>query len=110
MFVTLNLFCAVSFAGYGLACLTTDYMAREFERYGLPRTRIPTGVLQLLAAAGLLVGFKIPLIGALAAGGLALQMLAGFGVRLKIRDSLPRCVPALAYLALSAWLCARFFR
>lgn len=110
MFVALNLFCAISFIGYGFACLTTEYMVREFERYGLPRYRRLTGILQLLAAAGLLAGFKVPLIGALAAGGLAIQMLVGFGVRLKIRDSLPRCIPALAYLALSAWLCARFFR
>ncbi len=108
MFVTLNLFCALSFIGYGVSCLTTGHMVREFERYGLPRYRKLNGVLQVLGATGLLIGFQVPLIGALAAGGLALQMLLGFGVRLKIRDSFSRSVPALAYLGISAWLCTQF--
>jgi len=110
MFLILNLFCAVSFIGYGASCLTTAHMVREFERYGLPQYRKLTGILQFLAAAGLLVGFWFPLIGAVAAGGLALQMLVGFGVRLKIRDPFLLCIPAFAYLLISAWLCVQFFR
>lgn len=110
MFPVLTIFCAISFIGYGVACLTTDHMVREFARYGLPGYRKLTGFLQLLAAVGLIVGFKMPMVGAVAAGGLALQMLVGLGVRLKIRDSLPRCLPALVYLCLSAWICLRFVR
>jgi len=110
MFPFLNLFCALSFVGYGLSCLTTERMAREFERYGLTKFRVTTGVLQLLGAAGLLIGFLVPLAGALASGGLATQMLLGFGVRLKIRDRFIQYLPALAYLVISAWLFTQFLR
>ena len=84
------------------------YMVQEFERYGLPQFRKLTGVLQLLGASGLLAGLQFPLIGAMAAGGLAFQMLIGFGVRVKIRDSFIRSIPALAYLIFNAWLCSQY--
>ena len=108
MFPATLLFCVVSFLGYGLSCLLTARMSREFERYGLVRFRILTGLLQVAGALGLLGGLRFPLIGAAAAGGLALLMLLGFGVRLKIRDGIVRSLPALLYLALSAWLCTQF--
>jgi len=108
MFLILNLFCALSFIGYGASCLAAGHMIREFERYGLSRYRQITGLLQLLGSAGLLVGFWFPPIGALAAGGLALQMFLGFGVRLRIRDGFVRSFPAFAYLMISAWLCSQF--
>ena len=108
MFTLLNLFCAIAFLGYGVSCLVADHMVKEFTRYGLPRYRVLTGVLQLMAAVGLLAGFRFPGIGALAAGGLALQMLLGFGVRLRIRDGFLLCLPALAFCGISAWLCLQF--
>lgn len=110
MFIIINLFCAGSFIGYGARCLKAEYMVLEFERYGLPQYRKLTGILQLLGAVGLLAGFWFPLIGAIAAGGLALQMLVGFGIRLKIRDHFLFSIPAFAYLLVSAWLCGQFLR
>lgn len=100
----------MSFMAYGASCLTTGHMVREFERYGLPQYRQLTGILQLLGAIGLLAGLWLPLIGAVAAGGLALQMLVGFGVRLKIRDPFLLCIPAFAYLVINTWLCVQFIR
>ncbi|MFT6862645.1 MAG: hypothetical protein ACJAVK_001204 [Akkermansiaceae bacterium] len=108
MFVILNFFCALSFIGYGASCLAASHMVREFERFGLPNYRKLTGILQLLGAVGLLIGFRFPTIGALAAGGLSLQMLLGFGVRLKIRDRFLQCLPAFAFLLINAWLCIQF--
>ena len=108
MFPATLLFCVVSFLGYGLSCLLTARMNREFERYGLVRFRVLTGLLQIAGALGLLGGLRFPLIGATAAGGLTLLMLLGFGVRLKIRDGIARSLPALLYLIVSAWLCAKF--
>ncbi len=108
MFLALNLFCAISFLGYGFSCLTSEHMVREFERFGLARFRRLTGTLQLLGGAGLLVGLQFPVVGAIASGGLALQMLLGFGVRLKIRDRLLLCLPALIFLVLCALLCSLY--
>lgn len=79
-------------------------MRREFERFGLARFRLITGMLQLAAATGLLLGLLLPWISILASGGLALQMSAGLMVRIKIGDSLLQCFPALFYFILSSLL------
>ena len=101
---------ALSFLGYGTCCAITGCMRAEFERFGLARQRILVGVLQLAGATGLLVGFSLPLIGILAAGGLALQMLLAVGVRVKIRDSLLQTLPALFYFLLNTYLCFALLR
>lgn len=95
------LFCSVSFLGYGLSCLFTKHMVLEFERYGLAHFRAATGILQILASIGLIIGIAVPQIGGISALGLALQMLCGLGVRLKIGDPMWRCMPAAGYLLLS---------
>ena len=100
----IQIFCLFSFCLYGFRCALTAHMATEFARYGIPQFRVLTGILQLVAAFGLLVGFFYPWIGALAAGGLSLQMACGLIVRIRIKDSIIQCVPAMFYLLLCAWL------
>jgi len=109
MFPFLVGFSAVSFLFFGTGCLASRRMAREFERYGLARYRKTTGLLQLAGAGGLALGFVAPVSGFFAAGGLAVQMLLGVGVRLKIRDSLFQATPALLYCFINAYLCLRFW-
>ena len=102
MLVPLIWFSALSFLGYGILCLTTPYMVAEFERYGMPDARVITGVLQILASAGLLLGLIVPKLGVLAAVSLALQMLVALFVRIRIEDTLIQSLPATFYLALNA--------
>lgn len=106
----LILFNAVSFLLYGGSCLATDYMKREFYRYGLARYRILTGLLELAGAVGLIAGLMDPWIGLSAAVGLSLLMLLGFLVRLRIRDGLLKSSPALLYLFLNLVLVIGFSR
>ncbi len=54
---------AVSFLWYAVDCLTTVRMKLEFERYGLGRYRILTGILQICGAVGLGIGYAVPLFG-----------------------------------------------
>ena len=79
----------------------------EFTRFGLARFRIIVGATQLMAALGLLIGLQAPVIGLVASGGLALQMLLGVGVRIAIKDSFLQTLPASLYLVLNSYL---FFR
>ena len=79
-------------------------MQEEYARYGLKKFRSLVGILQLLGAAGLLVGFSQPWAGQSAAGGLALLMLLGVGVRIKIKDTPSQTLPAFAYMVLNAYL------
>jgi hypothetical protein len=98
------LFCALSFLGYGVSCLFAAHMVAEFERYRLARFRFLTGLLQVLAAVGLLIGLKIPVVAGIAAGGLALQMACGLGVRIRIKDPWYLCLPAATYMLLCSYL------
>jgi hypothetical protein len=110
----LNLFLilvsAVSFLGYGGACFFSEYMKQEFDRYRLGSLRMLIGGLQLGAVVGLLAGLSQPWMGRAAAGGLALMMLVAVGVRIKLKDSLLRTIPALFYLALNAYLSVAAYR
>lgn len=91
-------FSAISFLAFGSACFVTEYMLGEFSRYGLARQRHLVGLLQIMGACGLVAGIWLPGIGQVAAAGLALLMLLGVGVRIKIKDSFWQTLPALGYL------------
>lgn len=108
-FFTLNLFSALSFYGFGVACLTTQSMRVEFTRYGLGGYRVLTGWLQLLGASGLVLGIWLPTVGFAAALGISLQMLAGLGVRIRIRDKWLQCLPAAFYCILNGGLAAAYW-
>lgn len=109
MKTTLILFSALSFLSYGLGCFFSAYLQGEFRRYRLATQCRLVGVLQCLAALGLLAGFSVPWLGQAAAGGLALMMLVALGVRVRIGDSFAQMLPALAYLGLNASLCVAGF-
>jgi len=102
-------FVAVAFLFYGLSCLFSVRLVKEFERYGLSRYRVLTGILQLLGAVGLLTGFLNAWIGLSAAMGLSLLMLAGFVTRLKIRDSFWQTMPSFFFMLLNAYIAHQFY-
>jgi len=85
-------------------------MVSEFSRYGLPKQRKLVGILEILGASGLLMGLLIPSIGAIAATGLSILMLLGFGVRIKIKDNFFQSFPAFVFLFISAGLAYQFIK
>ena len=109
MKTTLIFFSALSFLGYGLGCFYSAYLQQEFRRYQLVAQCRLVGILQCLAALGLIAGCWLPWLGQAAAAGLALMMLVALAVRIRIKDSLLQMLPALGYLALNAYLCVAGF-
>ncbi|MGZ0706998.1 DoxX family protein [Coraliomargarita sp. W4R53] len=103
-------FSALSFMGYGFSCLLGSHMKAEFKRYQLEKFQVLTGLLQILGATGLLVGLALPLVGMIAAAGLAVQMLLGFCVRLKIKDSLLQASPSFIFMWINAYLSYAFMQ
>ncbi|PPK95721.1 DoxX-like protein [Nonlabens xylanidelens] len=84
-------------------------MRLEFTRFGLSMLqRLLTGVLQLIGAAGLIVGIFNTYIGIAASAGLSLLMLAGFMVRVKIKDGVYKSSPALIFMVLCGIICYKF--
>jgi uncharacterized membrane protein YphA (DoxX/SURF4 family) len=100
----LKILCALSFLIYGLSCLFNKKMVQEFERFGLRNFRVLIGILQMAAAIGLLLGFRYPILTLLSSGGLALLMLLGVLVRLKLKDPLMITLPAFAFLLLNLYI------
>jgi len=95
---------SLSFLIYGGLCLSSLSMQGEFKRFGLERLRILTGVLEVLAGVGLLVGLSWPPALWLSSGGLSLLMLAGLIVRIRIGDGWLECLPAFAFMILNAYI------
>jgi hypothetical protein len=91
----------LSFMGYGIAYFKSTKMKNEFKRFGLEKAGALTAVLELLGALGLLIGLKFHLILLVSAGGLAILMLLGVAIRLKVRDTLWVTLPALFFMILN---------
>jgi hypothetical protein len=104
LFDVIILFSSISFLGYGIAYFTSTKMKNEFIRFGLAKFGALTAVLEILGGLGLLVGLKFNFILVLSSGGLALLMLLGFGVRIKMKDSFLVSLPAFFYLVLNAYI------
>lgn len=97
---------AVLFLGYGAVVLLTGGMREEFERFGLARFRLATGVLEVLGGAGLLVGLVRIEVLVVASAGLALLMLLGVLTRIRVKDPLAEVVPAAALLLANGFILA----
>jgi hypothetical protein len=106
----LTLFSSLSFVAFGLAVFVDPFFVTEFKRYGLASYRRLTGVLQLLGALGLIVGFLVPVLSVISTFGLSLLMFLGFCVRLKIKDSFVKSSPSFFYMALNAYLFWHYFK
>ena len=102
-----TLLSALAFAFFGPACLLSQRMVEEFERYGLARWRRLTGWLETAGAAGLLAGLALPVLLPAAALGLTALMTLGVLTRLRIRDTFWQTLPAATLLALNAYIAAR---
>ena len=101
-FDLLTVLLIVSFLVYGTRCLLADAMVHEFKRWGVPRLRYTTGLLEMLGSLGLLIGQWFPLLAFFSAAGLSLLMLCGLCVRIRVRDSFTQTLPAVFFLAVSA--------
>ena len=100
----LTMISAFTFISYGAACIFNGHMREEFKRYGLEKFRILTGALELFGGLGCLVGLYFDPIYYLSTFGLALLMLLGLLVRLRLKDSIFELLPAFMLMILNAYL------
>ena len=94
----------LAFLFYGLTCVSSLSMVEDFRRFGLPWLRIPTGVLEALGGAGLLIGLEWEPALWTCSAGLALMMLVAFGVRLWMRDSVAASLPSLTLALVNSYI------
>lgn len=95
----------IAFLYYGLSVLFANAMVKEFDRYGLPQFRKLVGILEVLGAVGLFVGYFVPGLVVVAAGGLTLLMVLGVGIRFRSGDSLGDALQALVMMLVNLFIC-----
>ena len=93
-----------SFFAYTIYYFKSSKMEMEFKRFGLEKFGLIIITLQFLGATGLLVGLLFNPLLIISSLGLALLMLAGFLVRLKLKDGILVSLPALFYMSLNAYI------
>lgn len=107
--IFLSVIIALFFLVYGIQCLRSPFMIKEFQRYGMnDQLRKLTGISQLLGACGLIAGLYVSIIGFIAAAGFSVMMLVAFMTRLKIRDSLTQSLPSLFFMIVNGYLATRY--
>jgi DoxX-like family len=94
----------LAFVAYGVLCLVSAPMQAEFVRFGLERFRVLTGVLEVLAGVGLLVGLRWPPAMWISAGGVALLMLGVVVIRISMGDRVSAIAPALILFVINGYL------
>ena len=104
LYILLVLFSGVSFIIYGSLLFVSPKMQNEFKRFELEKFTALIGILELLGGIGLLIGLKVGLILLISSGGLALLMLLGFGVRIKIKDGFWLSFPSLFFMLLNIYV------
>ena len=95
---------AVAFITYGLLCTFSGHMAKEFERYGLSKFRVLTGILEVLGGTGILLGLLYKPLLIFSAGGLTLLMFLGIITRIRVSDPIIETIPAFILFILNGYI------
>lgn len=104
LFILLVLVSGISFIIYGCLLLISPKMKNEFIRFDLEKFAKLTGLLELIGGTGMIVGLWVSFILLMSSGGLALLMLLGFGVRLKMRDGFWVSLPSFFFMILNLYI------
>ncbi|MBU6374481.1 MAG: DoxX family protein [Bdellovibrionales bacterium] len=105
----LTVISGLAFLVFGGLCVFSSRMRVEFERYGLSKFRTLVGCLEVLGGLGVLLGHRWPPLMVFSAAGLAVLMLLGVGVRIKIKDSVLQTLPAALLFLVNAGIVWLFF-
>ena len=95
---------SLSFFAYAISYFTSPHMKKEFKRFGLEKIGLLTIILEFIGATGLIIGLKFNPILTISSFGLALLMIFGLIVRIKLKDSVWISLPALFYMGLNTYI------
>jgi hypothetical protein len=98
---TIILISALSFIFYSVNSLFSKKMISEYSRWGYSNIRVLIAFLQMLGGVGLLLGFFNVMLLCVASFLLMIMMFFAIIVRIRIKDSFIKTIPALAYTLLN---------
>jgi hypothetical protein len=99
-----TLISSLSFLTYAFSYFNAPHMKNEFNRFGLEKIGLTIVLLEIIGALGLLVGLKFNPILTISSFGIAILMLSGLIVRIKLKDSIWISFPALFYMGLNTYI------
>jgi hypothetical protein len=99
-----TLISSLSFLAYAFSYFNAPHMKNEFKRFGLEKIGLTIVLLEIIGALGLLVGLKFNPILTISSFGIAILMLSGLIVRIKLKDSIWISFPALFYMGLNTYI------
>jgi hypothetical protein len=99
-----TLISSLSFLTYAFSYFNAPHMKNEFKRFGLEKIGLTIVLLEIIGALGLLVGLKFNPILTISSFGIAILMLSGLIVRIKLKDSIWISFPALFYMGLNTYI------
>lgn len=82
----------------------TPKMKKEFKKFGLENIGLIVIVLEFIGAVGLLIGLKFYSILMISSLGLAILMLAGLIIRVRVKDNIWISMPAFFYMLLNIFI------
>tara|TARA_B110000305_G_scaffold31373_1_gene30108 strand:- start:260 stop:598 length:339 start_codon:yes stop_codon:yes gene_type:complete len=95
---------SLSFFGYAVSYFISPHMKIEFKRFGLGKIGLLTIILEFIGAVGLIVGLKFNPLLVVSSFGLALLMLVGLIVRIRLKDTIWVSLPALLFMGLNTYI------
>ena len=95
---------SLSFFGYAVSYFISPHMKIEFKRFGLGKIGLLTIILEFIGAVGLIVGLKFNPLLVVSSFGLALLMLVGLIVRIRLKDTVWVSLPALLFMGLNTYI------
>ncbi|WP_147667105.1 DoxX family protein [Cerasibacillus terrae] len=100
--IILQIILGLGFIMFGVMKFTSEDMVKGFEHFGLPQwLRVLTGILELLGAAGLIIGIWVPTLAFLAGIGLAIIMFFAALAHIRAKDPISTAVMPTLLLVLS---------
>lgn len=100
--VILQIILGLGFLLFGVTKFISKQMVEGFEHFGLPQwLRVVTGILEILGAAGLIVGIWNPVIAILSSVGLAIIMFFAVLTHARARDPFSSMImPSVLFILL----------
>jgi uncharacterized membrane protein YkgB len=87
---------------YGILAITQPFYIEEFKRYGFYDYRVLIAVSQILAGAGIFIGFYQSRITLVSSAILIVMMTGALITRILIKDGLFQSLPAIMYMSVNS--------
>lgn len=104
MTIIITYLTGISFIFYGYLIIFANHMKIDFERFGIAKFRLLTGILELLGGLGLIIGVHYNPLLIFSSAGFSILMLMGTITRIRVKDSPIAILPAFIFMLINFYI------